>query len=333
MQKISPRKKRIRNRTRAACVLLFALFLMISGVAGCAAHPAKTKIIIGYQFGVAYAPLEIMKMQGLLEKRLPEADIEWRQMGGPTPIREGMLNGSITFGFMGISPVLIGVDHGMPWKYMCGISANRVALVSCREDIDSLADFGPYDRIAILSPGCTQHVLLSVLAARELGDAKALDGQLVSMTHPDAMNALMSGTEIAAHMATPPYIEEELAQGMKVIADGEEIMGRPFTFICGVAMTDYVRENGTTYELFLEALGEAVDYINEHMEEACDALADVYEISPDALYAQMTYNGTIYSTSLAGVPEMARAMAQCGFISEVPPYDEIVFDNVKKEMP
>lgn len=298
--------------------------------AGCQKQDIKT-IGIAEQFGIAYAPLQIMKEQQLLEKRLPDITISWKQFAGPTGIREGMLNGEINFGFMGVAPVLIGIDNGMEWRYATGISSNEVAIVTAREDIKSLKDITPKDRIAILSPACTQHVLLCMLARQQLGDARALDNQLVSMSHPDSVNALISGTEITAHVATPPYITQELNQGMHVMATGEEIMGQPFTFITGVAMEDFYRDHRQYYDAFIDALEEAIDYINNNQEETIRLLAPIYGISEEELAAQMNYNGTIYSSQLKGIGQFSKNMKEMGFIKEDRPMEELVFDNVNYE--
>lgn len=312
-------------------LLLMLLILGVFPLSGCSAKNAKDDTFtIAEQFGIAYAPLNIMKELGILEKKLPGVSIEWKQFGGPTAIREGMLNGEIDFGFMGISPVLIGIDNGMDWKYATGISSNQVAIVTDRPELQSLSDFTPEDKIAILSPGCTQHVLLCMLAQKELSDARCLDQQTVSMTHPDAANALISDTEIAAHVATPPYIQEELSHGMHIIADGEDIMGEPFTFISGVAMTQFYENHRDWYDAFIEALEESVDYINNNKDEAAKHLAPVYGISEEELLEQMGYNGTIYSTKLSGIEKMSRAMEETGFIKKAPAFEDIIFDNVNQ---
>ena len=218
----------------------------------------------------------------------------------------------------------------MEWKYATGISSNQVAVVTRSPDIKSLADFTEQDRIAILSPGCTQHVLLCMLADQQLGDPMALDSQLVSMSHPDALQALLSDTEITAHVATPPYIQQEVEAGMSVMATGEEIMGMPFTFISGVAMTDFYEEHRDWYDAFIEALDESIDYINDNMEECVQILAPVYGISEEALMEQMTYNGTIYSNRLEGIPQLSAAMEKMGLTKGNPDFDTIIFDNVNK---
>ena len=320
------RSMRFYNTHKRICLFLSVLLALLFALSGCA-RAEESRIVIGYQYGVAYAPLLLMKERDVLEDAFPGHRIEWRQMNGPTPIREGMLNGEITFGFMGISPVLIGIDHGMPWKYMTGLSANRVAVVTNRADLSSLRDLDSSERIAILSPGCTQHILLSLLAKEQLGDIHALDTQLISMSHPDAMNALLSGTEVTIHVATSPYIEEELKQGMHVIAEGDEIMGEAFTFISGVAMTDFVAAHPEIYTTFLDCLQEAVDEINTGNASVYEELSAIYGIPAADLKEQMTYNSTIYNTDLNGIAAMSHAMEKTGFLSKALPLEDVVFED------
>lgn len=322
MKHVMNRIKENKARIRSLCLAGVMIFMT-----GCAGRE-QPSIGIAEQFGIAYAPLQIMKERGILEEKLPGVTVNWKQFGGPAGIREGMLNGEIDFGFMGVAPVLIGVDNGMKWRYASGLSSNEVAVVTIGEDRKTLKDMTDKDRIAILSPACTQHVLLCMLAREQLGDAHGLDNQLVSMSHPDSVNALLSGTEITAHVSTPPYISQELKGGARVLATGEDIMGEPFTFIAGVAMEEFYENHREYYDAFIEALEESVDYINENRQDAVRLLAPVYGITAEELEEQMGYNGTIYSTGLKGVPRFSAAMYEMGFISEDRPVEELVFGNV-----
>ena len=84
-----------------------------------------------------------MKEDRLLEAALPDVDIRWVQLGGPTAIREGMLSGDIDVGFMGIGPMLIGVDTGMPWKCFTALSGNEVAFITNKARIKTPCRPGP----------------------------------------------------------------------------------------------------------------------------------------------------------------------------------------------
>lgn len=308
-------------------IILIVILLTIT-VSGCGKN--KDEINIAEQFGVAYAPLQIMKEQKLLEKRLPGVTVNWKQFGGPTAIREGMLAGEIDFGFMGPAPAIMGIDNGMKWRFATGISFNRVAIVAKGPAVKKLVDIPQDKKIAVLSPACTQHVLLCMAAEQEFGDPQALDNRIVSMSHPDSLNAMLSNTEIAAHVATPPYLEQELAAGMGVLYTGEELMGQNFTFITGVALESFHDQNPEYYNAFIESLNEAIDYINDNLDQAVKQLAPYYGIPEEDLRSQMTYNGSIYSKKLQGVEELSAAMQRMGFTKQAFNFEQMTFDNVEK---
>lgn len=323
------KKQKIQKEIRLSAIYLFLCLLVLLLIAGCSSKEKSMEINIAEQFGIAYAPLQIMREQQLLEKALPGVQINWKQYGGPTPIREGMLAGEIDFGFMGPAPVLIGIDNGMEWKYATGISFNQVALVTDKAGINSLRDFSDRDKIAILSPGSTQHILLSIASNEEFGNPNKFDNQIVSMSHPDAMDALMADTEIVAHFSTPPYLDKELEQGMKIIATGEEIMGQPFTFITGVSLESFYEERPGSYEAIISCLNIAIDYINNNLDEAVNTLAPIYGIDEATLKAQMTYHGTIYSNELTGIDKLAEEMYNIGVLKNPINYEDAVFPKLR----
>lgn len=313
-------------KKRVALLLLLLCGLPL--LSGCGVKEKKT-LTIAEQFGIAYAPVQVMKDEGILEKALPGVDIKWVQLGGPTAIREGMLAGDIDIGFMGIGPMLLGVDTGMDWKTFSALSANEVSFITNREDINSLSDIGPDDRIAILSPGCTQHTLLCMAADQLFGDPDHFDRQLVSLSHPDAMSAMLAGGEIALHITTPPYADLELQNGMHKILTGQDVMGGSFTFICGVAMTELYEEHRDAYDAVRQSLSEAMDAINADLKAAARKLAPVYGVDAEMLYQMMRYNGTIYGTTLRGVDKMAAAMVDMGLISKTPAVANYAFADAE----
>ncbi|MBK5261222.1 MAG: ABC transporter substrate-binding protein [Peptostreptococcaceae bacterium] len=313
-------------KSLALCLLFLIIILSATG---CDDQNKVKEVNIAEQFGIAYAPLQIMREQHLLEKALPGVKINWKQYGGPVPMREAMLAGEVDLGFMGSAPVLIGIDNGMKWKYATGISFNQVALVTDQPNIKSLRDFSDTDRIAILSPGSTQHALLSIASNQVFGDPNKFDNQIVSLSHPDATDALIADTEIVAHFSTPPYIDKELAQGMHIVTTGEEIMGQPFTFITGVALVEFYENQPDEYDAFIIALNTAIDFINNNMDEAVSILAPVYGIDESTLKAQMTYNGTIYSNELIGIQKLADEMYRINMLKNPIDLKKAIFPKVR----
>lgn len=258
---------------------------------GRAAAPVVVRI--ADQYGLAYAPLGLMRARGDLERpiqavRRPESGaaagttiaagagpadgevrVEWITTGNAAAIREGMLAGRIDVGFMGIPPYLIGVDRGMQWRVFTGLSRVPMALVSNRSGVHTLRELYamPTARIAVPQPGSIQHILIAMAAERDLGAAAAFDERLVTMAHPDAAAALLAGAsapraEVAAYMAPPPFLQTVLADArVTPILDAESAFGGPFTFIIGVASARFAEDHP-----------ELLDLIRARIEEAAAAL-------------------------------------------------------------
>ena len=306
--------------------LLFSKMLLLTLAAsvvftGCASRNKTeiSKIAIAEQFGLAYAPLQLMKEMKLLEKNLPGIEVGWKQLGNTTAIREAMLAGEIDAGFMAIPPFLIGWDKGMEWKIACGLSACPVDLVTNRDDIKSIEDFSKNDRIALPQPGSVQHILLSMACEKVFGDSHRLDDQLVTLAHPDGMNALLSGTEITAHFTAPPYLFKELeVKGVHRILEGKEAMGTDFTFIVGVTSNKFYNDSPKVYKAFIKSIKEAVEFIEAEPEKAASMLAVVYDMDKEELLKYLTWDGMGYGLSIKGLSEFSNFMKRNGYISRIP---------------
>jgi len=295
---------------------LTIIILMIIVMTGCA-RKEEYEISIAEQYGLAYAPLQIIKERGLLEENLPGVKVNWLQLGNTAAIREAMLAGKVDIGFMAIPPFLIGRDKGMEWKIISGLSISPLGLVTYRNELKTLQDFGPEDRIALPQPGSIQHILLSMACKRELKDARKLDDILVTMAHPDGMNALLSRKEITAHFTSPPYLFKELKEDdMHQILSGQEAMGKDFTFIIGVSTDKFHRNNPRSYQALVASLEQAVEFINEQPEETAAILARQYNLTVEETLKYITWPGVEYTLKVKGLAEFARFMEKQGYISD-----------------
>ena len=292
----------------------------------------QKRISIAEQYGLAYAPLQIMKEMKLLEKNMPGLEVDWKQLGNTAAIREAMVAGEVDAGFMAIPPFLIGWDKGMKWKIATGLSVTPTALVTNDPSIKSIKDLTSKDRIALPQPGSIQHILLSMASLKEFGDASKLDGQLVTLAHPDGMNALMAKTEISAHFTSPPYLYYELEQGMHEILSGSEIMGSKYSFIVGVTTNTLHNQNKELYDVFIKSVEEAVVFIQNNPKEAAAILSDSYEIPEDQFLKYLTWEGTEYTTEVYGLQKFSEYMKANGNINEIPsPMGEVLWEDVKYE--
>lgn len=283
---------------------------------------------IAEQYGLPYAPLQIVKEKKLIEKNLPGIQVSWRQLGNTTAIREAMLAGELDIGFMAIPPFLIGWDKGMEWKIACGLSTSPIGLVVNKDNLKSIGDFSPADRIALPQPGSIQHILLSMACEQLWGDPKKLDNQLVTLDHPDGMSALLARSEISAHFTTPPYLYKELAEPkMRLILDGKKVMGEDFTFAVGVATEDFYRKHPEAYQGFLKALSEALTFMEENPAETVKILAKAYQMDEGELTGYLERSDTAYSLDVQGVIKFADSMEKYGYISRKPAnLEEVLWD-------
>ncbi|MGV8979979.1 ABC transporter substrate-binding protein [Clostridium sp.] len=315
-------------------ILIISLIIGILSLMGCTAkNESKNNISIAEQFGLAYAPIQIMKENKMLEKNYPGVKIDWKQLGNTAAIREAMLSNQVDVGFMAIPPFLIGLDKGMEWKIASGLSESPVVLVTNKENIKSIEDFSSSDRIALPQPGSVQHMLLSMQCEKEFGDAKKLDNLLVTLAHPDAMNALLSAKDITAHFSTPPYLFKELEQkGIHQILDGKDAIGVDFTFVVGVTTNKFHDLKPELYKALISSIEESIQFILNNPDKSAEILAPIYKLPKEEVLKYITNKDMIYTDEVKGVNEFAKFMKKNDYISkEYSDRNSTMWEEVKYE--
>ena len=292
-------------------------------------HSAPVEEIkIAGQFGLVYAPLMVAQSRKIFEKYGLKP--VWKEYGSGGAVREALISGEVDVGFMGIPPFLIGWDKGCQWKAAMGFVVVPVGLVTYDPNIKSLKDFKTGDKIAVPSPGSVQHILLAMAAEKELGSATALDNNIVAMPHPDAAAALISKKGIKAHFTTPPYLFEELSQpGFHLVVDDITIFGHPFSFNVGVASERFHDRRPVVYSSFVNAISEAMAWINANKKAVANLLAPEFKLTPEKTMAYLTWEGMNYTTAPYGLMGFAEFMQKAGYIKKAPQQmEEIAFENV-----
>lgn len=316
-------------------MLLPVLLILLVLLAGCTPGngqgdqgAAPGAVRIAEQHGLAYLPLVIMQVEGLLEEELrrefapdPAPAVEWRRTGNASAIREAMLAGHLDIGFMGIPPYLIGVDRGTGWRVFTGLSEAPLGLVTIREGLRSLDDLQPRDRIALPQPGSIQHILLAMASEDRYGDPRRFDDQLVSMGHPEGLTALLAGRDVAAQFTAPPFLFSALDHpGGQLLLEGRQAFGGSFTFIIGVAAPGWGEKPGEARleQAFLRALDQAIDLAREvqagEQQTLFRALSRVYGVEEPVLRRQLDYPGQRYGREVRGFDRFIGSMDRYGYL-------------------
>ncbi len=300
-------------------VLLIVVILFLSA---CVPDAGKALTVsVAEQYGLAYAPLQIMREKGFLEAAMQDREkggrpvtVNWVRLANTSAIREAMLANEIDVAFTGIPPFLLGVDQGMPWRMITGLSRCPVDLYVNDPSLTTLAALVGKHRIALPQPGSIQHVLLAMAAERELDRADIFDRQLVSMKHPDGMQALLSGKDITAHFTAPPYsfLEEDTA-GIHPLLRGESAMGEPYSFLVGIAEPEFY-EDTLRLDAFRDALERAILFIAENPGETARLLAESYGLTPEETETYLYGRDIFFETEIRGTETFVDFMVRTGYL-------------------
>lgn len=292
-----------------------------------------SELNLAYQYGVAYAPLSIVKEQELIEKAYEEATgkkvtVTWNQMSSGADINTGISAGSIDAGFMGAAPAITGVTKGVGYKIFTNLSGQEHGLMTNDENIKSFDDLiGSSNQIALVNIGSIQHILLAMALENAGYDPHALDANIVAMAHPDGMAALESGNA-SCHLTSNPYIfKERQEENLHEIMDVTQAWGIDDSFIVGVASETMHDNDPDLYQALCSAIEKAVNYINDNQEEAAKITC---EFDGNSEQEELEYiQKSKYTIETSNLFELASFMARTEFIESAPEsYESLVFENV-----
>src|SRR5438874_2057008 len=277
-------------------VIMLAVLAMMATPAAFAQEAKHLRIV--KQPGLGYLQLIVMRELKLIEKRAPGVDVEWRQLTSGPVIRDAMIAGQMDIGSGGVGPFVQAVDRGIDWKTLGALNEMPLFLNCARDDIKSLKDLKPGDRIAMPAIGSIQHVILQMQAEKDLGDPKRLNQQVVAMSHPDATAAILSKREITCHLSSPPFQYEQLRdRGIHKVFDSYHATGGPHTFNLVWASDKWVKANPKLAHAFVDALKEATEFINARPADASrlSATTEKSKSGPDEILSIMKQDGIKYT--------------------------------------
>lgn len=227
--------------------------------------------------------LNVAQEQKLIEKHAKaagvDAQVEFVRLSGGAAVNDALLSGNIDIAGAGVGPLLTVWDRTRGKQNVRGVASLGnfpYYLVSNNPAVKTIADFSDKDRIAVPAVGVSvQSRILQLASARLWGDRDyaRLDKFSVALPHPDAAAAIIKGgTEITGHFGNPPFQEQELAGNPQahIVLSSYDVLGGPSTATVLYATEKFRSENPKTYKAFIDALGEAAQFITAHPEQAAD---------------------------------------------------------------
>jgi NitT/TauT family transport system substrate-binding protein len=295
------------------------------------------------QYGLSYLALMVMEDQKLIEKKGKEAGLDlkvtWAKLGGPAAMNDALLSGSLDFASGGV-PGLITLwsktkDSALAVKGVGALNNMPVELITSNPNVKSIKDFTEKDKIAVTSVKVsTQAMLLEQAAAKEWGPQNfaKLDPLTVSLPHPEAMTALLSGSgAITAHFASPPFSYTEKAKGFRVVAKNYDILGGPATFNVVWTTSKFANANPKAYAAFAGAFADATDWINKNKQQAAELYKRMTGTTETLDQLMQMLNDPEITMTLTPMRTMVTAefMAQIGTIKQKPSsWTDLFFPNV-----
>lgn len=302
-------------------LLAAILVLVLAGGAAplaAATSDAPATCAIVYQPGLSYANLIVMRQQGVLEKEFPQTKFEWRVLSNGAAIRDGFLANQIQIGAGGGGPFLVGWDRGVGYRLIGALNEISLWLVAKDPKYKTLKDFGPGTKIGMPTPEAIQGIVLRMAAKEQLGNAHALDNNIVAIQHPLGLASLMSG-QLDAHFTSPPYQQEEVERGGHVILKSFELTGKT-TFNSVYTTEAFGKDHPNFVKAFAMHLAAATKFIREKPDATAEILAKDSEGKETAANFKrwLADKDTTFETTPHGFMKMAKFMKEIGFIEKVP---------------
>src|ERR1700678_2851430 len=198
--------------------IVFCIAFLLSTIAQDEVNEVRFPIGAG---GVGFLPLLVMQKYGLIEQYAKAAGIgnlkvRWINIGGPAVMNDALLSGSADFIAAGPPAFLTLWDRTITSAKVKGVAAMTslpMYLNTRSQNMKKLDDITERDRIALTSIKVSIPSLAMQMYARQKygpADVYHFDKFTVTMTHPDGVIALLSGSgAVDAHFTSPPFAQRE----------------------------------------------------------------------------------------------------------------------------
>lgn len=256
--------------------------LMLAAALAGSAQAAQTEVRVARQYGVGYLPLMVMEHRHLIREQaeaagLGKIKVSWNTFADGSVANDALLSGNLDFagGGTGAFVTLWAKTRSgsLGVKSVGAMDSMPMFLNTNDPDIKTVKDFTGKHRIGMAGVKVSPQAMTLQLAAAHAWGQKnygKLDPLTVGMSHPLAMQALLSG-QIAADFTSPPFQYWELQKpGIHRVLNSYDVWGGPQTFLCVWTTSKFHDDNPKLYAAFAAALKQSIDWMNAHKQEAAD---------------------------------------------------------------
>lgn len=243
------------------------VFIALIAALGLNAEVNEVRIPTGAG-GVGFLPLLVMEKYQLIEKYakaagIPNLKVRWINIGGPAVMNDALLSGSADFITAGPPAFITLWDRTFTSAKVKGVAAMSsmpMYLNTRAAHLRALDDITDKDKIAVTAIKVSiPSIVMQMYAQKKYGQPARFDKYTVTMTHPDAVIALLSGSSaIDAHFTSPPFAQRERKDPhVRTIMLSDDVMGGSTTFTMVSTTTKFREQNPKVYAAVLKAIGEA----------------------------------------------------------------------------
>ena len=304
-------------------------------IAGCAlfvAAPARAEVSevrIGIQYGLIYLPVVVADSQGYFAEEarkagLPDLKITLQRFSGSPAVTDAVLSGNIDVGAFGTPGLLIAWEKTKGHLDVAGLAAlgaNAFVLMTNKPAIKTIADFGDNDQIAVPATTSPQAVVMRMAAEKTFGDYRRLDRLLVSMPHPDATAALLSGRVISGYVATAPFIAVlRKSDKIHVVTTSKDILGEEMTGVALGAPKSFATANPKVAKVVIAALEDGMAFMARDPAKSAEIYiqSENSKTPKDDIVGMLTDGSIAYSVAPTGLMKLAQFMAKTGELKAAP---------------
>ena len=253
--------------------------LLLLCVALTSAH-AQVEIKIGVGFGLAFLPVYICEDLKLVEKHAKAAGLDVKadfpRFMGAAQVQEAVASGAVDMGPFGTAPLLAAWQKAKdtPGQIFAvsGITSLPLVLLSNQANERSIADLTSADRIAVPTLSSPQMYVLELQSEKTFGHYDHLSGQVVALSHADAIAALAEGAAaghqpqapVTAYFASPPYTELALrGANVHALFRSSDTMGGKSSFLIMGATKAFIDAHPQLPAVIDQAMDEAARIIHD----------------------------------------------------------------------